>query len=111
MKTRLAIVACRSANDGVWSIARGNEVGISIDALGEGEHIRFEVMVKSESMILLTCFESGVFDLPHNNFDRYRVAKGINGGPGVSTTVEILLNGAPNSSTPKSSHSDISVEQ
>lgn len=93
-KTRVAMVACKSSYEGLWTRAKGNEIGIRIIHLVEGEHVRLDVML-SDTQYQLVFDQPGVFPLPWNGFSKYRVCKQVN--PGVDpapTTVEIELNGS-----------------
>lgn len=97
MKTRLALAACSVECDGSWSVARGNETGVRITHLMQGEQIRFDVEVGDlrDSIIF---DQPGLFSLPWKHFDKYKVAKHI--PPSVQpspTTVEVVLNGSAES--------------
>lgn len=94
MKTRVAIVAMRSASEGPWTLARGNESGVRIVHMVRGERVRVDMVIGDLSDSVH--FDSpGTFPLPWKRFDRYRVSKlledGIDPAP---TTVEIILNGS-----------------
>lgn len=93
MATRVALVACEQATEGPWTLAKGNEQGIKIVQLGEGERISLEV--KIDGIFGFATFDqAGSFSLPWSRFDRYRVVKEVNDGVrGSPTTVEMILNG------------------
>lgn len=94
-KTRLALVACKTASEGQWTLAKGNESGVKVSHLGEGERVRLDIETEADKHSIY--FDStGSFalrELPR--FVRYRVSKEVRGGTVASpTTVEIELNGA-----------------
>ena len=93
MATRVALVACSESTEGPWTLAKGNESGIKIIHLVEGEHVELHMEigeVKDHSVFL----SPGVFPLPWRRMDRYRVCKHVKDGVSPSpTTVEIVLNG------------------
>lgn len=93
MATRVALVACIDATEGPWTLAKGNEVGIKISSLVEGERIEL-MMEVGELKESVTFDQSGTFPLFWRRMEKYRVCKLVKDGtkPG-STTVEIVLNG------------------
>jgi hypothetical protein len=89
MKTRLALVAAKVSMEGPWLRARGNETGVRIQFLGEGERI---VMFVCEQGVIrrATAFEqNGTFDLPPV-WDSIRFDK-IAGESANPTQVELLV--------------------
>lgn len=89
MRTRLALVACRGATKGPWLRARGNETGVRIQALGQGERI---VLVEERSGDLnRTEFNTaGTFPL-NKGWNRLRFDKQVNGGICEPTQVELII--------------------
>jgi hypothetical protein len=93
---RLAMVACMDAIEGPWTFAKGNEVGVQIIHLMEGERIRLELDYGKISDHVE--FDSpGAFPLKFGAVKRYRVCKiadeGVVNSP---TTVKVKLHGATN---------------
>lgn len=93
MATRLALVACSESTEGPWTLAKGNERGIKIVHLVEGERVSLEV--KIDSVYGVAFFDQpGSFPLPWERIDKYRVSKEVSlNVRGSPTTVEIILNG------------------
>lgn len=92
---RLAMVACLDAVEGPWTFAKGNESGIEIVHLLEGERIRMDL--DYEGALAHLEFETpGAFPLVvAAGFRRYRVCKlSDEGVPKSPTTVKVKLNGA-----------------
>lgn len=89
MKTRLALVACMGPHDGPWMRARGNETGVRVMFLGEGERIfaDMEVAGLPKDPVLLDA--EGTFPIPA--FDRIRFRK--EGVCTRHTTVELVVDG------------------
>ena len=91
MRTRLALVMCKTPHQGEWSRVRGNEVGLRISDLQKGEFIRLDV-VDAPSIYF---HKSGTY--PIGEFEtakRYRVSKLVDVDVVTKpTTVEVLLNG------------------
>lgn len=87
------MVACKVSHEGLWTRAKGNEVGIKIVHLVEGERVRLDVMMTG--VLHEALFDQpGTFPLPWPTFDSYRVCKLIRDGvTPTPTTVEIELNG------------------
>jgi hypothetical protein len=92
MKTRLALFACYSNTEGPWTRAKGNELGIQILHMVEGEYIMVEMEIGDLKDTVV--FNSpGVFPLPWKRLDKYRVIKKVTDGVAPApTTVEIVLN-------------------
>jgi hypothetical protein len=91
---RLALVACKTATEGPWTLAKGNEEGISINLLNTGETIRLMIEMKNSPTISHSYHESGSFIVDFTGCRRYRVLKQIADFVTPSaTTVEIKLNG------------------
>lgn len=92
MATRMALVACIDATEGPWTLAKGNETGIKIVCLGEGERVGLRMEVEDVSDIAI--FDSaGSYPFPWQGIKRYRVVKEVDDGvKGSPTTVEIILN-------------------
>jgi len=97
MKTRVALVAAKSSVEGVWCSSKGNESGVRIIHLVQGEHVRVDIAVGELQDSALFC-QPGVYPLPWKRFERYRVAKQVDDGVDPSpTTVEMVLNGSAES--------------
>jgi|ERR1043166_2308727 hypothetical protein len=91
--TRVVLAACRQSAEGPWVRANGHESQLKITGLAKGEHVI--LCTKSgeleESFVF---YQGGVFPLPFQLMESYRVDKHV--GVGVvpsSTTVEVILNG------------------
>jgi len=90
MATRLALVNCKGPTEGPWTIAKGNESGLEIFALGEGSLIRFDCEV--DGLTKTYDFNKpGEHPLPKLDITRYRVSKV--GDSNLATIVRIILNG------------------
>lgn len=91
-RTRVALVACMSATEGPWTLAKGNESGIEIIHLLEGERIRLDIEVE-KSLTSLFFAEPGSYPVGFMDAERYRVSKEL--GDEVDrpapTIVRILL--------------------
>lgn len=91
MATRLALVACKDAIEGPWTLARGNERAIKIGHLLNGERILLVAQIgdlnhQEEYTV------PGTFPLPLKRMERYRVIKQVDEGlSGSPTTVEVIL--------------------
>ena len=97
MATRMALVACDTTTEGPWTLAKGNEKGIKIIHMVEGERVSLEVEVDGVSNIV-TFDQPGSFPLQLDIFSRYRVLKQVDDAVrGSPTTVEIILNGTSKS--------------
>lgn len=64
MFTRLAMVACYGPHEGPWLRARGNETGIRVTCLGEGEYVIVRHQNGTDEVQELTLDREGVFPLP-----------------------------------------------
>lgn len=95
-KKRLALVACKYAAEGPWTLAKQNEIGLNVIGLGLGESVVLEVQdgVLSERFVY---GKVGNYDWPKSKFvvDRYRIIKEVGEDDDVftpqSTTVEVYL--------------------
>lgn len=95
---RLALVACLGDAEGPWTLAKGNESGLSIYPLNEGETIWLDVVGKDGSTANIAHRSTGMFSLSFEDFAKYRIRKQVNGAAVRSyTTVEVLLNGSAES--------------
>lgn len=65
MITRLALVACFGPHEGPWLRARGNETGIRITCLGEGEYVVVRHQNGTSEVHEQVLNTEGVFPLPH----------------------------------------------
>jgi hypothetical protein len=89
MATRLALMACRVATQGPWTLAKGNEKSVKIVHLMEGEYIE---LISEKGSVRFE--QPGVFPFPWDRIYRYRVDKFIAPDAIPSpTTVEIVLHG------------------
>lgn len=97
MATRMALVACSAATEGPWTLAKGNEHAVKITHLVSGERVVLDMRIGDLSET--QAYDSpGTFPLPLKRMERYRVIKQIDDGIRPSpTTVEIVLNGFPQS--------------
>lgn len=94
-KTRLALVACKTASEGQWTLAKGNESGVKVAHLGEGERVRLDIETESDRTSIYFDVTGSFVLLDVPRFVRYRVSKEVKSGAAASpTTVEIELNGA-----------------
>lgn len=93
MATRVALVACMNAAEGPWTLAKGNETGVKIVHLVDGERVGVEMKIGDLSDTHFFGLP-GTFPLPWKRMERYRVIKQVDDGVRPSpTTVEIVLNG------------------
>lgn len=109
-KTRLALVACKTASEGQWTLAKGNEVGVIVRHLGEGERVRLDIETgtSKDSIYFDSSGSFSLLELP--KFVRYRVSKEVRQGDAASpTTVEIELNVSPSSQAGYTGHPDVSI--
>lgn len=92
MASRMALVGCKSTTDGPWTQAKGNEIGLRVVHLLEGEQVRLEMEV-GEIHDSATFLHPGLFAWPFGpRADRYRVCKEVAAGvEGSPTTVEVML--------------------
>lgn len=80
MKTRLALVACKDSTQGPWIRPRGNETGVRVQYLGEGERI---IMIYEQhgTQFHEHLDDEGTFDLPPDwskiRFDKVCVREGF----------------------------------
>jgi hypothetical protein len=81
--------------EGPWSRAKGNEVGVNVVHLMEGERVVVEMEGRFQHAVrkLFDYNEPGSFPLNFYGCDRYRVCKRVHGTGSAPTTVEIILNG------------------
>lgn len=87
MFTRLALVACFGPHEGPWLRARGNETGVRITCLGDGEHIIMRHQNGTAEVIEQMLSGEGVFPLP-SGFRRISFCKV---GGTKPTTVELVV--------------------
>ncbi len=95
-KTRTALVACVDNTEGAWAFLKGNEKGIRVSQLADGERVLLEVKASSPGIPgeKHVFDEEGSFPFGFQRFNRYRVGKTVrNDSIPKPTTVEILLNG------------------
>jgi hypothetical protein len=91
---RLAMVACMDAIEGPWTFARGNEVGVEIIHLLQGERVRLDLDYEGVSDHL-EFQDPGAFPVAFKKVRRYRVCKlADEGAEQAPTTVKVKLNGA-----------------
>jgi hypothetical protein len=93
MKTRLALVACNCATEGVWTLVKGNERGLRINPLVEGELIWLDLDFNgSIDSVGHNSAGQFAFDFGALGAKRYRVRKTIaNEVQPSETWVEVLL--------------------
>jgi hypothetical protein len=90
MRTRLAMVACYGPHVGPWLRARGNEVGVRVKCLGEGEIVTVQAQLHPELEPVETVIRAeGDFPIPEK-FTRIRFKKE---GGAKPTSVELVVNG------------------
>lgn len=87
MITRLALVACYGPHEGPWLRARGNETGIRVTCLGEGESVIAQWQNGTSEVHDSTLTNEGISPLP-KVFSRIRFCK--QGGL-KPTTVELVV--------------------
>lgn len=93
MAFRLALTNCVNAYEGPWHNAKGNEKGLEIIYLLEGERIELELSADGASH-KSTYSSPGLFPFPQVPFNRYRVNKQVDEGVQSSPTiVRVQLNG------------------
>jgi hypothetical protein len=68
------MLSCRTPYEGPWSIAKGNETGLEIVNLSEGEAVELELNGKS-GLHTSVYAQAGSFPLPKVKFSKYRVCK------------------------------------
>lgn len=74
MASRLAMLGCKNPYEGPWTIAKGNETGLEIVNLAEGEAIELE-LVDKRALHTVSYDQAGSFPLPKGKFNKYRVCK------------------------------------
>lgn len=82
------MVACFGPHEGPWLRSRGNETGIKITCLGEGEYVVMRHQNGTSEVHELTFRENGVFPLTGVQFRRVSFVK--HGGV-KPTTVELVI--------------------
>jgi hypothetical protein len=87
MITRLAMVACFGPHEGPWLRARGNETGIRVTCLGEGEMVVARHQNGSAETHETMLTSNGIFPLPPK-FSRISFKKL---GGAKPTTVELVV--------------------
>lgn len=92
---RLALVACLSDAEGPWTLAKGNETGLCIYPLNEGEMIYLDIVETDGSQASIKYGSTGILELSFERITKYRVRKTVEPGAERSpTTVEVMLNGS-----------------
>lgn len=86
MPTRLAMVACFGPHEGPWLRARGNETGIKVKCLGDGEVVTAIVKDRSGSLKEIDISSEGEHPIPEFAMIRFRKIGGIK-----PTSVELLV--------------------
>lgn len=90
MKTRLALVASYDSIEGPWLRARGNETGVRVLGLGQGERIFMDIEANGSTKESVLLASEGTFSLPKAwNKVRFR-KEGVGLKP---TQVELLVDG------------------
>lgn len=93
MPSRLALVNCRIASEGPWTLAKGNESKVEIFGLSQGEWLMLELETL-QGQATFEYFSIGIHPWPSLDVVRYRLCKKaedvVSPAP---TTVRILLNG------------------
>lgn len=74
MGSRLALLGCHDPYEGPWTRAKGNETGLEIAYLAEGEAVELELS-GAHGLRSYTFSEVGCFTIPRTKFTRYRVCK------------------------------------
>lgn len=87
MFTRLAMVACYGPHEWPWLRARGNETGIRVTCLGEGEYVVMRHQNGTSEVHETMISSEGVFPLP-DRFSRISFKKL---GGVKPTSVELLV--------------------
>lgn len=90
MAFRLALVACSAALEGPWTLAKGNEVGLEVIHLMEGERVRLDMESDTEPLVQYHYDQPGSFPVFFAG-RRYRVSKEVTGDNNSPTIVKILL--------------------
>jgi len=82
---------CKEMADGPWIPAKGNEVGVKIVHLMEGELVRLETKFEG-STEYYEFTAPGQFPFPSNSVEKYQITKHVKEGVDPSPTrVEVLL--------------------
>ena len=90
MKTRLALVAAKGHCEGPWMRSRGNEIGIRVRSLGEGESIVVDLEYRGIPMQPMLLYHDDTFDLP-KGWDRLRILKRCLEDDGPRTHVDLMV--------------------
>lgn len=89
MKLRLALVAFEGPANGPWVRTRGNETGLQITVLGEGERVFMDWEHQGLTKDSIVFDREGTFPLPEK-WDRVRFRKEV---AGKKTNVSLIQNG------------------
>ena len=88
------MVGCKEMPEGPWTLAKGNEVGLKIVYLMEGELVRLELVFSESSCETHEFNQPGEYPFPVNGsvLQKYQINKHVNEGVEPSPTrVEVLL--------------------
>lgn len=98
MRSRVAMVGCKEMPEGPWTLAKGNEVGLKVVHLMEGEYIRLVLVFDDSSKETIEYYDPGEYPFHSNGFSKesvlkkYQLSKHVNEGIDPSPTrVEVLL--------------------
>lgn len=77
-KKRLALVACKDAAEGPWTLAKQNETDIKVMLLGQGESVVLE-MSSGNLSDRFEYFKDGTYPWPNTKYvpERYRIIKEV----------------------------------
>jgi len=87
--TRLAMVACFGPHEGPWLRGRGNETGIRVICLGDGEVV--DVEREQANGLITTESITSDGEVSVGAFKRIRFVKRCSGKGSKPTTVELLI--------------------
>ena len=90
MKSRLALVAFREAGEGPWIRSRGNETGIRVQYLGQGERIMAVIVAGDSSESRQVLDREGTFALPAD-WSKIKFIKHCEGVGSRNTQVDLLV--------------------
>jgi hypothetical protein len=91
MKTRLALVACLGPADGPWIRSRGNEKGVRVQGLADGERIISRLVLADGSTTVAELGRNDTWPLP-DNWTKIMFEKQCKDDCGVGhTQVELLV--------------------
>lgn len=86
--SRVALFACVNSHEGVWTRARGNEVGVEIINLEEEELVLVDITRRTGETVTLEFTQPGQHFLDFSDVERYRVGKR---GNKIGTHVKVML--------------------